>query len=172
MGTVCARSKVSSSSPLVTVSVELRLGIGAGAEELLLRLRAGGEILPEDDGGDAGRAVCMAMRKEVEFLMVEFPPVDNGDEVRRRKVDISEGEGGESALFDPPDGVREWETVTGLGTVSLTERAIAPDTARGLVGGEEEENLRGDDGLSNELLGDLAGDPGRFEGSIWDADVA
>lgn len=101
----------------------------------------------------------------------------NGDEVRRRKVDSSEGEGGEVALSDPPEGVRTWETVTGWIMLALTERGIPPDTARdrgGACVGEDEEveSLSGEDGLFVGLLGEVTGEPARFDGSICDADVA
>jgi len=154
--------------------------MGAAAErELPLRLRGGGEIWPVEDGGDAGRAVCMALRM-AEVLIVEMPVVANGDEARRRKVDNSEGEGGEggeTALSDPPEGVREWEVVAGFITPALTGWVTPLDTARARGrgdGGEdgEDENLRGDAGLVVELLGDVTGEPGRFDGSICDADVA
>jgi hypothetical protein len=108
MGIVWARSK-DSSCPLVIggISPELRTGTGAGTErELPLPLRGGGDICPEEDGGDTGRAVWRALRI-VEVLFARLPEAANGDEVRRRKVDNSEGEGGETAPSDPPEGVRE-----------------------------------------------------------------
>jgi hypothetical protein len=37
---------------------------------------------------------------------------------------------------------------------------------------EEDENLKGDAGLFIELLGDVTGEPARFDGSTWDMDVA
>jgi hypothetical protein len=117
----------------------------------------------------------MALRI-VEALFTGLAVVANGDEVRRRKVDSSEGEGGEAALSE---GVRAWEIVTGLTILTLTERGIPPpEAARGRAGGtvgevgEDDENLRGDAGLFVELLGDVTGEPARFDGSICDADVA
>lgn len=101
MGIVCARSRVSS-GPLVIGGNNPKLCTGAGAVTeriLLLRLRGGGESWPVEDGGDAGRAVWMALRI-VDVLFAEGPVFANGDDVRRRKFDSSEGEG-DIGVSDP-----------------------------------------------------------------------
>ena len=175
MGTVCARSR--DSGPLVARgnSPELCVGTRAGAREPLLRLQGGGEIWPVEDGGEAGRAVSIALRM-VEAL-AGLAVAANGDEVRRREAGSSEGEGGEAALSDPPEGARTWEMVTGWTMLALTERGIPPDMARARGGGKggedgDDESLRGEDGLFIELLGEVTGEPARFDGNICDADVA
>lgn len=122
-----------------------------------------------EEDGDAGRAVCIALRM-VEVRFAEGPVVANGDDVRRRKVDCSEGDGGEAALPDPPDGVRRCETGT---PVELTDRDILSDVTRALgADGGEVDILRGDAGRVIELRGDVLGDPARLCGRIWDPDVA
>jgi hypothetical protein len=105
----------------------------------------------------------------VEGRLAEGPVVAKGDDVRRRKVDCSEGEGGEIALTGPPDGVR----LCGGTAVELTDRAMPPDVTRALGGEEGDADiLRGDAGRAVEFRGDVLGEPARLWGGTWDDDVA
>lgn len=61
--------------------------------------RRGGDICPVEDGGDAGRAVCMALRRV--FVVV------SGDEVRRRVELLSERDGECARWLELPEAVRE-----------------------------------------------------------------
>lgn len=121
--------------------------------------RGVGEIWPVEEGGDAGSAVCIALRM-VEVRLTEVPLGASGDEVRRRTNDCSDGDGGEAALPDPPDGVR----VCVRGTPEeLVDRDMLLDVTRALgADGGEVDILRGDAGRTIELRGDVPGDPARF----------
>lgn len=110
----------------------------------------------------------------MEDLLFAGPVDASGDEVRRRKVVCSEGDGGDAARpepLEPPDGVRECGFDT---SVVLTERGMLPDVVRDLTesAGGEEDNLRGDVGRVVVDLEDMPGEPARLTGGTCDPEVA
>jgi hypothetical protein len=127
-------------------------------------LRGVGDTGPTEEGGEAGRAVCIAVRT-VEGRL-EDVPVARGDEVRRRS---EAGEGGDTARPESPDGERECEGGTAF---VLIGRGSPFETIRDLDAGGDVDIRSGDAGRAVKFFGDVLGEPVRLNGGPCEADVA
>lgn len=81
-----------------------------------------------------------------------------GEDVRRRNVECSDGEGGEAGRPRPPDGGVECDETAFI----LIERGTPFETIRDRGDGGEVDVRRGEAGRVVEFFGDVLGEPGRL----------